>query len=62
MRIALALLLFLPSVSLAACSGGGSAPNGACSASDPACDPGAGDSGSVVDAHPGSQDAAAEAT
>jgi hypothetical protein len=61
MRIALALLLFVPSLTLAACGGGGSAPNGACSASDPACDPGAGDSGGL-DAHPGNQDSAAEAT
>jgi len=65
MRIALALLpLFLlaPGIALAACGGGGSAPNGACTASDPACDPGAGDSGAVVDAHMVTHDAAAEAT
>jgi hypothetical protein len=61
MRIALALLLFVPGIVLAACSGGGNAPNGACSASDPACDPGAADSGAVGDAHTGSHDSAAEA-
>lgn len=61
MRIALALLFCISAstVSLAACSGGGSAPNGACSASDPACDPGAADSGTVADAHPGHEDSAA---
>jgi hypothetical protein len=64
MRIAFALLLSIiaPALALAACGGGGSAPNGACSASDPACDPGQGDSATVVDARPDSRDSASEAT
>lgn len=63
MRIALALLLlFVPGIALAACSSSGTAPNGACSASDPACAPGGGDSGAVGDAQLVTHDAAAEAT
>jgi hypothetical protein len=46
MRIAVALLLFVT-----ACSGGGATPDGACSASNPACAPGVADSGAHVDAH-----------
>jgi hypothetical protein len=45
MRFALALLL-----ALTACSGGSSTPDGACSASNAACDPGSHDSGALVDA------------
>jgi hypothetical protein len=59
MRIALAFLLALP-----ACSSGGSTPDGACSASNPACDPGSRDSGVQADAQArapdGATDAAAE--
>ena len=60
MRFALALLASL--ASLVGCSGGSGTPDGACSASNPACVQGATDSGIAADARPVEQDAAAEAT